>query len=240
MSVIVPAYNEEERIGKTLDIIADYLKRQGFSWEIVVISGGSTDRTAEVAREKAAAIPNLAVIEQKNNRGKGSAVAEGMLRALGRIRLFTDADNSTDIAHFDTMRRFFDEGYEVVIGSRHPWDAPGATQAVSQAWYKRVMGMSGNLFIQLMAVRGIWDTQCGFKAFRNFAAEKIFSQQRIFGWGFDIEALALSRAMGYRIGIIPVHWVNDPQSHVRFSNYFYVLWETVNVRLNFLFNRYSL
>ncbi|MBI1956920.1 MAG: hypothetical protein HYS44_00465, partial [Candidatus Niyogibacteria bacterium] len=170
----------------------------------------------------------------------GDAVKTGMLRAKGEIRLFTDADNSTDIAHFDKMHPLFDTGYDVVIGSRHPWDAVGATQAVSQPWYKRVMGMAGNLFIQLVAVWGIWDTQCGFKAFRDTAAEKIFSRQRIPGWGFDIEALALARKFDYRIGIIPVHWVNDPESHVRLSGYFQVLWETANVRLNLWLRRYGI
>ncbi|MBI2038715.1 MAG: glycosyltransferase family 2 protein [Candidatus Niyogibacteria bacterium] len=242
LSVIIPAYNEESRIGKTLDAVSGYLKKQDFSSEVIVVSGGSTDRTVEVARSKASEIPDLSVVAQtkQENRGKGEAVKAGMLRASGTIRLFTDADNSTDIAHFDKMRPLFDEGYDVVIGSRHPWDAAGARQAVSQAWYKRLMGQAGNLFIQLVAVWGIWDTQCGFKAFRDEAAQKIFSRQRISGWGFDVEALALARKFGYRIGIIPVYWINDPVSHVRFSTYFHVLWETVMVRLNLLAKRYAL
>ena len=242
LSVIVPAYNEEQRIGKTLMSIAEYLKKQNFTSEVIVVSGGSTDRTVEVAREKGGEILNFSVVAQtkEENRGKGAAVRAGMQKASGEVRLFTDADNSTDITHFDAMRRLFDDGCDVVIGSRHSWDAVGARQAIPQPWHKRLLGQAGNLFIQLVAVPGIWDTQCGFKAFRGDAAQTIFSQQKISGWGFDIEALALARALNYRIGIIPVYWVNDPKSHVRLSSYIQVLWETIKVRFYLWFKRYAL
>ncbi|MEK7599328.1 MAG: glycosyltransferase [Patescibacteria group bacterium] len=240
LSVIIPTYNEENRIGKTIDIVVSFLQKQAYSFEIIVVSGHSTDRTADIVKEKMKSIANLTIIEQLKKTGKGSAVAEGMLAAHGRIRLFTDADNSTDISHFEKMRTFFDQGFETVIASRDPKDAPGATQALSQTRIKRLMGNLGNLFIQLVAVRGFWDTQCGFKAFRDFAAEKIFSRQKIPGWGFDIEVLALARKSGYRIGIIPAYWINDPESRVRFSTYFQVLWETVKIRLNLQLGKYQI
>src|SRR5262245_64427314 len=101
-----------------------------------------------------------------------------MLRAAGRIRLFTDADNSTDIAHFEKMKPFFNEGYDLVIASRNSKDATDAEETIPQAWHKRWPGRVGNLAVQLLAVRGIWDTQCGFKAFSAAAAERIFSTQR--------------------------------------------------------------
>jgi hypothetical protein len=105
------------------------------------------------------------------------------------------------------MKPFFNEGYDLVIASRNSKDAPNAEEAVPQAWYKRWTGRVGNLFVQLLAVPGIWDTQCGFKAFRAEVAERIFSDTKIEGWGFDIEVLALARAFNYKIGIIPAHWV---------------------------------
>src|SRR3989338_8807530 len=202
LSVIIPAYNEGERILKTIEAISEYLGHRGFSSEIIVSSGGSTDNTAAVVRHKMLNTPGLRLVEDSRS-GKGLGVKMGMLEAKGRIRLFTDADNSTDISHFDKMRPFFDQGYEIVIASRDPKDAPGARQAVSQAWHKRMLGNMGNLFIQAVALPGIWDTQCGFKAFRDFAAENIFSRQIITGWAFDIEALALARALGCKIGIVP-------------------------------------
>lgn len=240
LSVIIPVYNEEERVGKTIDIVSGYLASQPFGSEIIVVSGGSTDNTVSVVKHKKETISNLSVIEQKENKGKGDAVREGMLNARGRVRLFTDADNSTDISHFDKMKPLFDQEYKIVICSRDPKDAPGAKQAVPQRWYKRLMGNAGNLFIQLVAVRGIWDTQCGFKAFQDEAARKIFSQQKIPGWGFDIEVLALARALGYKVGIIHPIGRNDPKSHVRLSGYFQVLVETVKVRLNLLFKKYEI
>lgn len=240
LSVIIPAYNEENRIAKTIDIISSFLQKQAYSFEIIVVSAVSTDGTDDIVKEKMKNISNLTIIRQLQKNGKGSAVAEGMLAARGRIRLFTDADNSTDISHFEKMRQFFDQGFEVVIASRDPKDAPGATQAVPQSRLKRLMGNFGNLFIQLVAVSGFWDTQCGFKAFRDFAAEKIFPNQKIPGWGFDIEVLALAKKLGYRIGVIPAYWINDAASHVRLSNYFQVLLETVKVRYNLQFGKYKI
>ena len=232
LSVIIPAYNEGKRIAKTLDIISDYLRRQPYSYELLVVTDGSTDNTVGVVNDKKKIISHLEILAMAKNRGKGYAVRMGMLHSTGRIRLFTDADNSTDISHFELMKPLFDKGYEVVICSRDPKDSRGATQRVPQVWHKRLLGNLGNLFIQLVAVRGIWDTQCGFKAFRAQAAEKIFGVSKINGFGFDVEALALARRFGYKIGVVPADWKNDPQSHVRFSSYFKVLWETVLVRIN--------
>lgn len=232
LSVIIPAYNEEGRISRTIDIISAYLRRQPYSYEILVVTDGSTDNTVGVVNDKKRTVPKLDILASPKNYGKGYAVRTGMLKTTGRIRLFTDADNSTDISHLDLMRPFFDKGYEVVICSRDPKDVKGAKQTVSQSWYKRLGGNLGNLFFQLMAVRGIWDTQCGFKAFRAQAAEKIFGASRINGFGFDAEALAVAIMFGYKIGIVPADWKNDPSSRVRLSSYFKVLWEATLIRIN--------
>jgi dolichyl-phosphate beta-glucosyltransferase len=223
LSVIVPAYNEAERLPRTLERFNEYLSATGFTYEILVALDGLSDRTREVLREMRREIPHLKVIDRPVNHGKGLTVKEGMLRAAGRIRLFTDADNSTDIAHFENMQPFFDDGYELVIASRNSKDALNAEE----------------LIVQLLAVPGIWDTQCGFKAFRAEVAERIFSDSKIDGWGFDIEVLPLTCAFNYKIGIIPAHWVNDPRSHVRWFDYLRVLGDTFRVRANLRARKYN-
>jgi glycosyltransferase involved in cell wall biosynthesis len=240
LSIIVPAYNEAERIPKTLRRLREYFSGQSCSYEIIVVLDGPSDSTRDVLKSMSGEIEKLRCIDRRENHGKGFTVREGMLRAAGRVRLFTDADNSTDITHFDKMRPLFDNGYDIVIASRNAHDVPGAQEAVPQGWTKRMLGRIGNLFIQLVAVRGIWDTQCGFKAFRADAAERIFSQTKIPGWGFDIEVLALARAQNFKVGIIPAHWVNDDRSHVRSLDYLGVLADTVRVRYNLAAGKYKL
>jgi len=240
LSVIVPAYNEAARIGRTLTRLHDYLAQSALTWEVLVVLDGSKDRTAEVVRQQARQLPGLKIIERADNRGKGFTVGQGMLQACGRIRLFTDADNSTDIAHFEKMKPLFDQGYEIVIASRNRLDVAGAEQAVSQPWHKRSIGRLGNRIVQRLAVPGIWDTQCGFKAFRAAAAVRIFSQITVERWGFDIEVLALARALNFRIGMIPAHWINDERSHVRSADYLSVLADIIAVRQNLAKGKYDL
>ena len=240
LSVIVPAYNEAIRLPNTLTRLHEYLSASALAYEVIVALDGPNDATRDVLNRLANKIDALRIIDRQMNRGKGFTVKEGMLAARGRIRLFTDADNSTDIAHLDRMMPLFDQGCDVVIASRNEADAPGAVQVVSQAWYKRAIGRLGNRIVQIAAVPGIWDTQCGFKAFRAEAAERIFAQITLDRWGFDIEVLALAQRLKYRIGIIPARWLNDDRSHVRMSDYLHVLGDTFAVRRNFLTGKYRL
>jgi len=239
LSVIIPAYNEEKRIGTTLAAIAKWLASQPYSSEIIIVIDGAKDNTAALSQQFASGKENIRVIDRKENRGKGYTVREGMLAARGEVRLFTDADNSTDISHFAKMKPLFDQGKDIVICSRDPKDAPGARQAVPQPFAKRLMGNMGNLFIQIVAVYGIWDTQCGFKAFNKKAAEKIFAVSKIDRWGFDIEALALARHFKFSISIVDAYWVNDTASHVKLSGYIGVLWETVKIRWGLITHQYD-
>jgi dolichyl-phosphate beta-glucosyltransferase len=239
LSVIIPAYNEETRIGNTLATIYAYLAQQPYTWEIVVVLDGPTDDTIGVIRQFAAGKKGIRWLDRAENRGKGYTVREGMLAARGEIRLFTDADNSTDIAHFDKMKPLFDQGATIVICSRDGKDAAGAQQAVPQSPFKRFLGNAGNLLIQLLAVPGIWDTQCGFKAFRARPAETIFGVAHIDGFGFDIEALALARHFGYPVEVIAAYWVNQEGSHVKFADYLWSFKEAVEVRWHLLSGRYE-
>jgi glycosyltransferase involved in cell wall biosynthesis len=239
LSVIIPAYNEEKRISNTLLDIDHYLSKQDYSYEIIVVSDGSKDKTCQIVKKFTDLIKNLRLIDNKENHGKGWVVKQGMLEAQGEIRLFMDADNATTIDHFEKMIPLFEQGYQVVIGSRDKKDAAGAKQAVPQSFLKRQLGNMGNILIQLLAVSGIWDTQCGFKAFQAKAAQDIFSRSQIDRWGFDIEALALARKLGYRIGIIPVNWVNDPDSRVSWKGYLNTFRELFKIKWNFITHKYD-
>lgn len=239
LSVIIPAYNEERRITSTLLSIHEYLCRQTFTWELLIVLDGGEDQTLSKVQEFAEGKNYIRWINRRENKGKGYTVREGMLAAKGQIRLFTDADNSTDISHFDQMRPIFEKGQDVVICSRDAKDVDGARQSVPQPFLKRFLGNAGNLFIQFVAVPGIWDTQCGFKAFTAEAAEKIFPIAKIDGWGFDCEALALSRHFGYEIKIIPAHWIDHAESHVSIWNYSDVLIETIKVRWYLITGAYN-
>lgn len=240
LSVVIPAYNEEQRIGATLQSIYEYLEDQSFLWEILVVIDGAADGTLERVRSFAQERHNIRWIDRKQNRGKGYTVRQGMLAATGAIRLFTDADNSTDITHWEKMRPLFNQGYDVVICSRDAKDVSGAQQAVPQPFRKRLLGNLGNLFIQLVAVPGIWDTQCGFKAFTREATEKIFPLMQIDRWGFDVEALALARRFDFSIGIVAAYWIDDPRTNVRsFADYIDSIRETLRVRWNLLTGVYN-
>lgn len=204
----------------------------------MVLDGGE-DNTISKVQEFANGKENVRWLDRSENMGKGYTVREGMLAANGLIRLFTDADNSTDMSHFDQMIALFEKGQDVVICSRDGKDVIGAGQSVPQPLPKRLLGNAGNLFIQVVAVPGIWDTQCGFKAFTADAAEQIFSAAQIDGWGFDVEALALARHFGCQIGIIPARWIDHAESHVRIWNYVTVFVETIRVRWNLLTGVYN-
>ncbi|MEK7478434.1 MAG: dolichyl-phosphate beta-glucosyltransferase [Patescibacteria group bacterium] len=227
LSVIIPAYNEAKRLPLTLIDIDKHLDEQEYSYEIVVVNDGSTDHTAEIVRRFMPLINNLRLINNEENKGKGAAVRSGMLEAKGMWRLFMDADNSTSIAEFNKMIPYFKSGYDVVIGSRA---VKGSRKMPPQPFYKDITGKLGNLIIQLFLLRGIWDSQCGFKCFSEDSAKRIFSLIKIERWGFDAESLAIAKALGYKIKELPVFWVNDLRTQVKFKDYLQVLFETVKVR----------
>ncbi len=240
LSVVIPAYNEAERIGDTLLDIDKYLSAQKYSYEILVVNDGSTDNTQEVVNNYAELVSNLRFLDNKENHGKGHVVRQGMLEAKGKYRLFMDADGSTSIDNVEKMWPMLKEGnYEVVISTRDPKDAKGAGQEVPQPFLKRLLGTVGNLLIQLVGVWGIWDTQNGFKIFTEKAAKDIFSRMKINRWGFDIEALAVARKLGYKIGIIPIHWKNDPRSHVTLKGYLNTFVELFKIRWNLIKGTYT-
>lgn len=237
LSVIIPAYNEEKRLTRTLEEIDKYLRTQTYDYEIIVVNSGSTDRTAEIVKEKQKAMKNLNLLEVEN-RGKGYAVKQGMLKAQGKFRLFTDADNSTSIDQVEKMWSWFEKGYDLVIGSR---DMKGAVLDPPQPCYRRLLGLGFRFLAHLICgTWGILDTQCGFKCFREKAGKDIFSKSKVNGFSFDVEVIMLAKRLGYKIKEIPIHWKNDPESKVKFKHIFEMGLDLFKIRWAFLKKQYGL
>jgi len=232
LSVIVPAYNEEKRLPKTLFDIDKYLQKQGYDYEIMVVSDGSRDRTCAVVKELTYKIKNLSLLEFDQNRGKGFAVREGMLKARGAYRLFTDADNSTPIGQVEKMWPQFEQGFDVVIGSR---DIEGAVLDPPQSLHRRFLGEAfGFLTSLLVGTWGILDTQCGFKGFTQKATEDIFPKCTIDRFAFDAEMLMIAKKLGYKIKEVPIYWKNDPASKVKFKSMVKMGKDLLKIRLNLI------
>lgn len=212
LSVVLPAYNEQTRLARSLPAIVDFLRSRSYTWEIIVVDDGSTDATAEMAERLLMDVPHT-VLRTEPNVGKGAAIRRGMLAARGQWRLFTDADLSTPIEELD---RFFelvkkDSQTAIVIGSRAMSDS---NLAKRQPFYREFMGRIFNVCVQMLVLPGIYDTQCGFKLFSQAAAECVFPQQQLKGYAFDCELLMLARRDGFAIVECPVTWINDGASKV--------------------------
>lgn len=240
LSVIIPAYNEEKRIEKTVREIDKYLSKQNYSYEIIVVNDGSKDKTAKIIENLKLQISNLRLIDNKENRGKGAVVKQGMLEAKGKYRLFTDADNSTSIDHVEKMWPEFEKGADIVIGTRDGRDVKGACQAFPQPWWRRMLGDIFNILVKIICgLWEFWDTQCGFKCFTEKAAKEIFPKCTIERFSFDPEILVIAKKKGFKISKIPVYWINDPESKVRFKSMVKMGIDLFKIRLNLIKGKYG-
>ena len=236
LSVVIPAYNEEKRISKTILAVGSFLRGQNYESEILVVNDGSKDKTVEIVNSLKDQVKNLKLVDEKVNHGKGWAVRRGMLEARGQIRLFMDADNSTNVDQIVSFLPYFQQGYEVVIGSRR---VIGAVIAMKQPWVRDFLGGVFRLIVHTLVPLGITDSQAGFKVFSQQAAEAVFKKQTIFRWAFDVEILAIVRRLGLKIKEIPIHWVNDTESRVKLSGMIRMLLEVCLVRLNLWKGKYQ-
>lgn len=216
LSIIIPAYNEARRLPATLAAIRDYLEAQPYTAEVLVVDDGSSDGTAELA----ASYPGIEVLRLEH-RGKGFAVRAGALAAQGDYVLLCDADLAVSIEEWPRFEARLQAGDALVIGSR---EGMGATRE-GEPWYRHVMGRVFNYIIALVALRGISDTQCGFKAMPREIARDLFQRVRIYGddaplvqgaavTAYDVELLFLARKLGYRISEVPVHWQYGTETKV--------------------------
>jgi dolichyl-phosphate beta-glucosyltransferase len=228
LSLIIPAFNEADRIAASLTKALAYLNDQPFNAEILVVNDGSTDATSDVVRSFFGRRGvTLWLLEQPANMGKGAAVRRGMLEARGELRVFTDADLSTPIYELKPMLHYLTSGTDVCIGSR------GVDETLvkkHQPWYREFLGKSINKVIQAQFTRGIRDTQCGFKGFTASAAQQIFSRTKLDGFIFDVEVLYVARKLGLEIEEIAVEWYNDARSTVTLSHARNIIGEMMTIK----------
>lgn len=229
LSVVVPAYNEEVRIQPSLARLFEYYESVGYPYDVTVVSDGSRDATVSIARAFADMHPTFGVIEYSPNRGKGYAVRTGMLAAKGDIVLFCDADLATPQEETVKLLASMQAGADVAIGSRPLKDSQLEKH---QPIFRELLGRGSNLVIQALGVKGIRDTQCGFKMFRREVAQDVFKRCKLDGFSFDFEALMISRDLGYRIDEVPIRWAHQEGSKVVFwRDYPRALRDLIKLRL---------
>ena len=230
LSVVIPAFNEEKRIRETLSKIELYLIEQDYSYEIIVVDDGSVDNTAELVKNSTTYNHSLRLLKNEDNKGKGFSVKRGVLEARGVYILFSDADLSTPIEEIEKLMPWFDKGYDIVIGSR---GLPQSNIIIHQPFYRETMGRIFSIIVQILNIRGINDTQCGFKCFRRDVAYQIFPKQTIRGFTFDVEVLYIASNLGNRIKEVPIDWYNSPQTSVNaISDYLKMFIDLLRIRFN--------
>lgn len=236
-SIVIPAYNEGRRIPATLDAVVSCIRSQGWAAEVVVVDDGSRDNTAAVVRAFAAHAPEVRLLQNPGNRGKGYSVRQGILQALGEVVMFTDADLSAPIEEAQGLFAAIAGGADIAIGSR--W-LERQRQTVRQPFYRRFFGRCFNAVTRMVMRLPFADTQCGFKAFTRAAAQTVFQLQTIQGWGFDAEILFIALKRGYRIKEVPVSWAHDERTQISYlRDGARMLQDLAVVRWNALLGRYN-
>jgi len=236
-SIVIPAYNEAERIGSTLEKVTAYLDKKGWRAEIIVVNDGSRDATAEIVRGWAQKTPAIRLLENPGNRGKGYSVRHGMMEARGDMLLFSDADLSSPIYEAEKLIAALARGADIAIGSR--W-VDASMQTERQPLYRQFFGRIYNLLLPLILGLRFKDTQCGLKAFTAQAAHAIFPRLRIDRWGFDPEILFLAVKAGMKIAEVPVEWAHDNRSKINpVTDGFHMFTEMLRIRQLDLAGKYQ-
>lgn len=236
LSIVIPAFNEQFRIGQSLSSIAGYLKSVSYDYEVIVVDDGSSDQTQQIVQQFSSHFKHLKIVALPKNMGKGRAVQLGMQQAVGRYRLFMDADNSVSISHLDCFVQALQNGADIAVGSIAIQNAHVEDNGM---WYRRWLGQAAKRIIQYVTQVGVKDTQRGFKLFTASAADRLFPKLSISGFGFDIELLVMAKFQGMVIRELPVTWINAGGSKVNLSSYVSTFCELLRIRLNMWQNRYT-
>jgi len=236
-SIVIPAYNESARIPATLASVVGCIRANQWPAEVIVVNDGSTDSTAQIVRDFALRAPEVRLIENPGNRGKGYSVRSGILQALGDIVMFTDSDLSAPIEEADRLFTAIAAGADIAIGSR--W-LETARQTHRQPLYRQIFGRCFNAVCRMVMQLPFADTQCGFKAFTRAAAQTVFQLQTIERWGFDPEILFIAIKRGFVIKEIPVSWAHDERSRMSYlKDGLQMLKELAIIRWNALTGHYN-
>jgi dolichyl-phosphate beta-glucosyltransferase len=248
LSIVIPAYNEEGRLARTLSRIREYFAGRSVppsvapgiglnQLEILIVDDGSKDGTARIAEQWSREMPCVRFVSNRENRGKGYSVRHGMLEARGRLALFTDADLSSPIEEIEKLLAALAAGNDIAIGSRA---LDRSLISIHQARHRELAGIIFNGFVRVITGLPFQDTQCGFKIFRREPARVIFEQQRIERFGFDPEILFLAKRHGLRIAEVPVRWAHDPATKVHvLRDSVMMFYDLLVIRWNWLLGRYS-
>lgn len=225
--VVVPAYNEEPRLARSLSRIREYLSEQAYEWSVLVVDDGSTDTTAEIALTFANEDTRFSLTSYQPNKGKGFAVRTGMMQGEGDWLLLCDADLAAPI---EEVEKLFAAGKPIAIGSRPLRESE---LEIRQPWWREFAGRMFNIAVQALSIRGIKDTQCGFKLFSREAAKNIFPRCRFDGFSYDFEALLIGQMLGYEIAEVPIRWSHQEGSKVRLvRDGLRMLWDLVRLRIS--------
>ena len=204
LSVIIPAYNEQERLPRTLGRMVKFFRENRTSFEIVVVNDGSTDNSKAKILEYGEEYEEIILVDYSRNKGKGYAVSQGVLKGIGDLFLFSDADLSTPIEEYKNLLPFINSGHDIVIGSRR---IKGSDIRIRQPVHRRILGRGFGLLTQIVFLRGIKDSQCGFKLFKRSVAKKAFGKRKVDGFSFDVEVLYIAKKhLQARIKEVPVEW----------------------------------
>lgn len=238
-SIVIPAYNEAERLSESLDKILAFIEQQHWSAEVVVVNDGSRDNTAELVHQYSLQHSSVRLVENPGNRGKGYTVRHGVMSAFGKYIMFTDADLSSPIHEATKLFAPLESGEaKITIGSR--WK-DSALQTERQPLKRQILGRCFNLALRVTLGLGYRDTQCGFKAFTREAAEVIFPMMQVDRWGFDPEILFLAKRLRFPVMEVPVEWAHDSRSKIKpVQDGIRMLGDMIKVRMNSVSGKYSL